>query len=309
MAQVSIFKGENRRDNIRRALEQLPAVATAKLSTAHLLLIKPNLVHHQNQLASTHIDAVRGVLDFIRARTKALVIVGDASYYGTIAAFRNFGYENLPNEYPGVRLLDLNGDATVPGFYERHTGERAEMQMAKTAKQADFKISLALLKTHRDTGVSLSVKNWAIGTWVVASHLGVRGRYWSRVPYLHDAGEDMMHANIAGLYGQNPPHLAVLDGTIGMEGEGPTHGSPLAMDLALAGDDAVAVDSVASELMGFDPRTIKHLALAADRGYGVLDKSRIELRGETNLSSLKKDFKKPDTWDKQGHTWKKAKII
>jgi uncharacterized protein (DUF362 family) len=56
-----------------------------------------------------------------------------------------------------------------------------------------------------------------------------------------------------------PIDLAVVDGVVGMVGNGPGRGSPIRAGLALAGTDALAVDLVGAELMGFDPRTIGYL--------------------------------------------------
>ncbi|MBU0645868.1 DUF362 domain-containing protein [Patescibacteria group bacterium] len=305
MSYVSVIKGNDRRENVRQALEALPASVWDKLKIARTVLIKPNLVHHQNQLASTHVDAVRAVMDAVRARSQARIVVGDSSYHGTKPAFRNFGYENLPNEYENVRLFDLNDDETVPGYFMKREGSKGEMGFSKTVAEADFTVCLTPMKTHRDVGVSLTTKNWTIGTWVPEARIGLQGRYWPRWMYLHAEGPEAHNSTIAELLHQHRPDLAVLDAFLAMEGDGPTKGEPIKLDLALAGDDCVSVDRMACELMSIDPYDIGYLVMANQRGYGIMDKSRIELSGETDLSSLKKEFKKPETWSKHVLAWKK----
>ena len=290
MPQVAIIHGENRRDIVRRAIEALPEETFAKLASARSVVVKPNLVHHLNQLASSHVDAVRGVIDVIRSKSSAPIIVADASYHGTKAAFRHFGYENLPKEYPDVRLFDLNDDETVPGTYLKRDGSLGEMGIAKTIANADFTVDLTVMKTHRDVGVSLTVKNWTIGTWVAKPRIGVTGRYWPRFPYLHEQGNDKHHETIAELLRQTKPDLGVIDATLAMEGNGPTRGTPIAMDLALAGTDLVAVDATACRLMGIDPASIRYLALASQRGYGVMDEALISPIGEADWKRYAKEF-------------------
>jgi uncharacterized protein (DUF362 family) len=292
MTTVSVVHGENRRENLIRALELLPPGIWDKLKSAQSVLIKPNLVHHRNPLASSHVDAVRAVIDFVRQHSDAPITVGDASYHGTKAAFRNFGYENLPAEYENVRLLDLNDDVTVPGYYIKRDGSRGEMNISQTAAEAGFKIDLAVMKTHRDAGVSLTVKNWTIGTWVAPARIGIRGKYWPRSEYLHDEGTEAHHSTIAELLHQQRPDLAVLDGHLAMEGQGPTEGQPVKMKVALAGADSCAVDSIACGLMGIDPHGIQYLAMAENRGYGIIGEQQIAVVGETDWKMFRQEFKR-----------------
>jgi len=293
MQQVAVIHEEDRRENVRKALEELPGEAFAKLGTANSVLIKPNLVHHLNQLASTHVDAVRAVIDFVRTKSQAPIVVADASYHGTKAAFRNFGYENLPNEYQNVRLFDLNDDQTVPGTYVKRDGSQGEMGIAKTVADAGFTIDLTQMKTHRDVGVSMTVKNWTIGVWVAKARFGLQGKYWPRFPYLHEQGPQAHNETIAELLRQTKPDVAVVDAFLGMEGDGPTHGKPVEMKLALAGTDPVAVDAIGCRLMGIDPSGILYLDLAAKRGYGVLSESDIQVLGESDWKGYIKPFVRP----------------
>lgn len=288
---VSLIHGESRRENMRRALDQLPESLFEKLKTAQSVLIKPNLVHHLNQLASTHVDAVRAVTDFVRAKTQAPILVADAGYHGTKAAFRNFGYEQLPDEYPHLELFDLNDDETVSGYFIKRDGTKGEMEFSKRAIEAGFKISLANMKTHRDTIVTLTTKNWTIGTWVVKPRIGSHGKLWARWPFLHEEGNEAHNASIAELLYQQKPDLAVIDGFLAMEGDGPTNGTPVEMHLALAGNDCIAVDAVACELMGIDSKTVPHLAISAQKSYGMGDIDRINMISDKNWREYRRVFR------------------
>lgn len=273
-----------------RALDQLSESVYEKLKTAQSILIKPNLVHHLNQLASTHVDAVRAVADFVRAKTQAPILVADAGYHGTKAAFRNFGYEQLPDEYPHLELFDLNDDETVSGYFMKRDGTKGEMGFSKRAIEAGFKISLANMKTHRDTIVTLATKNWTIGIWVAQPRIGSHGKMWARWPFLHEEGSEAHNASIAELLYQQKPDLAVIDGFLAMEGDGPTNGTPVEMQIALAGDDCIAVDAMACELMGIDPKTVPHLAISAQKSYGMLNVEHVMIIAEKDWRKYRRTF-------------------
>ncbi len=72
-----------------------------------------------------------------------------------------------------------------------------------------------------------------------------------------------MNRNLVALSRQVMPHISVIDGWCGMHREGPRHGTPLKLGVAIAGTDAVAVDAVATAVMGFDPFQIGYLKLRA----------------------------------------------
>jgi uncharacterized protein (DUF362 family) len=68
-----------------------------------------------------------------------------------------------------------------------------------------------------------------------------------------------INLSLARLCQALPIHLAVVDGVVGKEGNGPVKGAPVKSGMALAGTDALAVDLVGAELMGFDPWTNGYL--------------------------------------------------
>ncbi len=88
-----------------------------------------------------------------------------------------------------------------------------------------------------------------------------------------------MNRNLVALTARVGPHLSVLDGFDAMHGEGPRHGTPIRLGVAVAGIDPVAVDAVGAAVMGFDPMAIGYLRLAHEAGLGVADLGRIEVVG------------------------------
>ncbi len=97
-----------------------------------------------------------------------------------------------------------------------------------------------------------------------------------------------MHQNLVTLTENVKPHISVLDGFVAMHREGPKHGTPIKLGLAIAGTDPVAVDAVGAAAMGFDPMRIGYLKLAHDAGLGNAELSRIEIVGDSLASVSRK---------------------
>jgi Pyruvate/2-oxoacid:ferredoxin oxidoreductase delta subunit len=74
---------------------------------------------------------------------------------------------------------------------------------------------------------------------------------------------------VIDLYSVVKPHLAVMDGVVGMEGNGPSHGKPIPTNVILASYDSVSLDIVASRLIGLDPMTVPTTRAALERGFGT----------------------------------------
>lgn len=113
----------------------------------------------------------------------------------------------------------------------------------------------------------------------------------------HFTGKDLgylrsveaMNRNLVSLAGCVKPHLSVIDGFVGMHREGPRHGTPIKLGVAIVGTDAVAVDAVASAVMGFDPLGIGYLTYAEAAGLGTADLDAIEVLGDP-IASVRKKF-------------------
>jgi len=162
MPRVSFIRGNYRRANIRRSLELITADIEQHLLSKQPV-IKPNLVSPIIQLASSHIDHIRGILDFLTNIYQGTIIIAEASCYDTEEAYRNFGYHDLIGEYP-VKLRDLN-----EGPFENIivSGGNRKMLTLRTARllldNSKYIISASKIKTHDTVIVSLSIKNLAMG--------------------------------------------------------------------------------------------------------------------------------------------------
>ena len=124
------------------------------------------------------------------------------------------------------------------------------------------------MKTHHWAGVTLSLKN-LFGT------LPGRVYGWPK-NILHWEGIEQSILDIAGAV---RPDYAIVDGIVGMEGNGPISGTPVAAGVLVFGDDPVATDAVTATMMGFDPRQVGYLA-EAGRFLGQVELDEIDQRGE-----------------------------
>jgi uncharacterized protein (DUF362 family) len=317
---VSLIRGDDRYDNVSRALDQM--ADQISFEGRQRVLIKPNLVMLQ-QLSATHIDALRAVLDFVRARYDGpLTIAEGSAVFNTWSAFAHFGYEALAEQYD-VTLVDLNTDAVVPVQVYGYRFRPATLRLARTVVDSDLRISVGPPKTHDTVIVTHSIKNMVMGTLVnptvtertsvpKRSMLGVleavvprwvRHSRLAQWAMLHIArvspsdkfamhqGYPVINVNLAKLAPWVWPHVAVIDGFEAMEGEGPTDGTPVEWRVALAGTDALAVDTLATYLMGFDPAEVGYLHYCSHLGLGVGDLAQINVAGNVASADVRRTFR------------------
>ncbi|MGA8074212.1 MAG: DUF362 domain-containing protein, partial [Candidatus Acidiferrales bacterium] len=148
-----------------------------------------------------------------------------------------------------------------------------ELYFPKTVRGVDFLVSMPKLKTHHWAGVTLSLKNM-FGV-IPGSCYG-----WPK-NILHWAGIDRAILDINAAV---RPDFAIVDGIIGMEGNGPIQGLSKAAGVLIAGDDPVAVDSTSARIMGLAPEKINHIAHAATL-LGHMDTQKIRQLGESIAST------------------------
>ncbi len=277
MIEVKLQTGNDRRLAVRKVIEDLGDDFIHKCREVDEIFVHVNLIDNQYQLACTHVDAVRGLLDVIQTYSKTPVKIGDAAYRGTKVAFEHFGYERLLDEYHQVELVDLNDDDFVDGETVRLDGSKNPIRRSKVAAQAGLKISLAPLKVHKEVGLSASIYSWTTGTWIVPSRISATGRVWARWPWLEEEGVKAHHQSVVELYRQVPCDVAVVDGMMAMQGDGPVQGTAVEMGVVLAGFDPVAVDTVAATLIGFDPSEMGYLKMCHKEGLGSIEMSQINV--------------------------------
>jgi uncharacterized protein (DUF362 family) len=326
---VSLACGGSRYDNIVQALE--PVARRVGFEQSSQVLVKPNFVSTRHQLAATHVDAMHAVLDFVRQHYGGQIVVAEgAALTSTWQGFARFGYKELSKRYD-VSLMDLNADQAVAvQVYDRRLKPKV-VRLARTVVESDLRISVGPPKVHDVVIVTLSFKNMIMGSLinpaVATRDKGRQSAPASRVSTMMQSivsdswllqrligrlspavrsdkqmmhqGYAVMHLNLAMLAPWVQPHLAVIDGFQGMEAAGPVHGEPVDWRVALAGTDALAVDSVTARLMGFDPKQVGYLHYCQKLGLGTSDLGQIELVGGIPLDAVQCQFRAHPTYDQQ----------
>ena len=290
MTKVSIIKGENRRDNIRRSLE-LIADDVKKGIGERQVVIKPNFVSTSIQLASSHADQMRGILDFLKDFYKKSVIIAEAACGDTSYAFKNFAYNTLINEYD-VILTDINQESYTSIPIRKSNGVIFNVRVSSLLLDKDnYFISAAKLKSHDTVIVTLSIKNMAMGSVLYPDKVKVHQEL------------RQTNLNIADLAERVWPDLSVIDGFVGMEGNGPISGDPIQVGVAIAANDPLAADRVACDVMGVDCLKVGYLYYCAERGLGEADINKINVVG-TSIKECITPFSLHSLVEEQ-YRWKK----
>jgi uncharacterized protein (DUF362 family) len=169
-------------------------------------------------------------------------------------------------------FVDLNVDDVQRVVLKTHASRLKELYLPKTALGVDFLVSMPKLKTHHWAGVTLSLKNM-FGI-VPGSCYG-----WPK-NVLHWAGIDRA---ILDINAAARPDFAIVDGIVGMEGNGPIQGTPKDSGILIFGNDPVAVDATCCRVMGLVPERVKYLS-GAGTLLGHLKVDKIQQLGESIAS-------------------------
>jgi len=235
------------------------------------ILLKPNLVepHKSTAHINTHPLIVRGAIEaFFHLGARSVVVAeGPGHRHDTLLVLEDSGLADVLYE-DRIPFQDLN---TMTGIPMKNLGQYTDLEtlmFPRLMKEVDWIVSLAKMKTHHWVGATLSMKNL----------FGVMpGMYygWPK-NVLHHEG---ISESILDINATLKPHLAIIDGIIGMEGDGPIMGDPVQSGVVVMGKNFPAVDATCCRIMGIDPYRIPYLK-KADQWLGPIHSTFIEQRGE-----------------------------
>jgi len=292
-ATVALTHGNDRRKNAYDALMAIDKDLRPALRTRKYVVIKPNFVNTVNQLAASHVDAMRGILDYLSERFKGPVVIAESSAGNTQQGYENFKFTALPAEYKKqqVRLIDLNAEAK----FERIALLDKDLHIvpvclaARLLDPEAFVISSAMLKTHNTTIATLSIKNMVLGAPL--HYAPNETPRWNEKRKFH-VGLRQTHYNMLLTAQRLAPSwgASVIDGYEGMEGNGPNSGTPVPSRLAIASADFVAADRIAAQCMGIDPEWLGYVKYCGELHLGQFDESKIEVIG-VKVADVKKAYR------------------
>jgi len=272
-SKVAVVKGERGYEPVFKALDLIDYESA--VSGWKQVLIKVNFITVETWDTGATTDPV--VVEAIIKKLKnlpvqILVVESDATMTSADKAFEATGMKEMCQRND-VECLNL-----------RHVKDRVKIDVPDCETLGSITvprivtesaiISAAKLKTHMATKVTLGMKNM----------FGLlpdkfKGKY-------HAKGISKVIVDVNTVL---RPALTVIDGFVGMEGRGPSGGTPVKMDLIIAGKDVVATDSTAARVMGFEPIEIAHIRKAHEKGLGNIDE--IEILG-SKLDDVRRVFKR-----------------
>jgi uncharacterized protein (DUF362 family) len=268
---VAVVRGERGHEPVFKALDLIDYKRA--LAGYDKVLIKVNFITTKTWDTGATTDPI--VVEAIIRKladlpVKVYVVESDATITNADKAFETTGMKDMCRRN-GVEWLNLRH------VKDKVTLEVPDGEVLKTVTVPRLVteaavISAAKLKTHVDTTVTLGMKNM----------FGLlpdkfKGRY-------HLKGISKVIVDINTVL---RPAITIIDGFVGMEGKGPIDGTPVQMNLIIAGTDPVATDATAARIMGFNPYEITHIRKAYEKGLG---KSDAQVLGE-KLETVKKQFK------------------
>ncbi len=215
-------------------------------------MVKPNFVTTSNQLAATHVDTTRATLEYLSGKGVSQFIVAVGPAVGTPdSGFDNYGYRALTDAFD-IEFLDLNTDdrIPVPAFDDKLNPQT--LYMSKRLSES-YVVSVCPMKTHNNVVVTLGLKNILVGT--------LSGR--TEKIKIHK-GSKAINLTLAKMAQHVTPDLTVIDGTVGMQGNGPIDGYEMPSNVVIASHHGIAADVVGLQVMGYELEQVGYLRYAME---------------------------------------------
>ncbi|MGZ4850892.1 MAG: DUF362 domain-containing protein [Candidatus Bathyarchaeia archaeon] len=270
---VAIVKGERGHEPVFKALELIDYKSC--LAGYSRVLIKVNFITTKtwDTGATTDPIVVEAIIKKLaHLPVETIVVESDATMTNANKAFEATGMKEMC-ENNGVEFLNLRYVKDKVKIDIPNGETLSSITVPQIVKDSAI-ISAAKLKTHMSTKVTLGMKN-------------MFGLLPDKLKFkYHTNGISKVIVDINTVI---RPAITVIDGFVGMEGKGPSDGTPIKMNLIIAGKDVVATDATAARIMGFDPAEISHIRTAAQKGLGNID--NIEIIG-SQLEDVRQSFKK-----------------
>jgi uncharacterized protein (DUF362 family) len=265
-------------DVIARGIKEL-GVTPQQLKGKRILL-KPNLVETASGAPhiNTHPLVLRGAVEaFLNLGASTVMVAeGPGHRRDTLAVYEDSGLADVLSE-DRIPFHDLN---YLTGFELPNAGRQSRLKTLTFPglfQEVDWIVSMAKMKTHHWAGATLSMKN------LFGVMPGIYYGWPKNVLHLEGIENSILDINAT-----LKPHFAIVDGIVGMEGDGPIMGDPKKAGVLVMGRNLAAVDATCCRIMGIDPYQVSYLE-RADNWLGPIAEGSIEQRGET-IASVRTNF-------------------
>jgi len=270
--------GTDIRQPILRGFKEL-GITSAEINGKRVLL-KPNLVEPHLGIShiNTHPLVIRAAVEaFLHlGAAKVLVAEGAGHQRDSLLVLEESGLADVLYE-DRIPFIDLNTGPVIMVKNSCGLSKLERLILPQEMVRADYVVSVAKMKTHHWVGVTLSMKNlFGVMPGIIYG--------WPK-NVLHWAG---IHESILDITTVVKPHLAIVDGIVGMQGDGPIMGTPVQANVIVMGKNLPAVDATSARIMGINPIKIPYLRRASGL-LGAIRESSVIQRGES-IASMRKDF-------------------
>ena len=249
--------------------------------------LKPNLLMPSSpeRAVTTHPELFRAVAEIVHDYTRSIIIIESPNFFPLKSTIKKTGLAPIVNDLE-IEVADI----TVTKALQFPLAHRYKsIDISKAFFDVDYIINMPKLKTHGFTHYTGAVKN-LFGTMPGLS----KAQMHMKAPSQMEFSEFLLDLYGGLLNGFEKPKkfIHIMDAVVGMEGEGPgPSGKPKKIGAVIVGDDAVALDYVAVNLVGLDLKKVFTITEGFKRGYGVKSPDDIQIKGETLKDMRITDFK------------------
>lgn len=289
MSKVSLITSNKSYDGTLKALEPFKSKLESKISELDRIVIKINFVTSEKELATTPYESVHAFTDFVKPFFKGKIIIAEEATVGdTNGGFMRFGFSELAQNDSQIEVFDSSKSKSKKVKVSWSGGE-ISFSLAEIYADSSFVVSAARAKTHDTVVVTLSIKNLIVGA--------IQQKLLVRRGSIHKGME--IHSIMTQLAKYVYPDFSIVDGVVGMQGNGPIDGEAIESEWVSCGFNALAVDSLSAYLMGFEIDDIGYFNMLKNEGYGNLySKDNIEVVGELP-DDLVKLYKPHSSFERQ----------
>ena len=277
--QFSIFRCKNIKEVHSKIFNELDKRADVlPRSNSANIFLKLNLNSNMNSLTgnTTDLRIIASVVEFLKDRGYKNITLGDGTssgfYRNKINMFSRLKVDELAKKY-GVATLDLNYAPSKEIDFENGDTVR----VARICFETDFFINLPKVKMHFEAMMSVCLKN------MVGCLVGL----WDK-----QKTHSSLFKNILNLNKYIKPDLHIVDGLIGMEGNGPSSGTPIKLDFIAMGSNPYLLDMVCAKIACVDYKDVPCLALAEETG--IITPEYNEFIDTIDLKPFQKEMKRPN---------------
>ncbi|MFX0102900.1 MAG: DUF362 domain-containing protein [Candidatus Hodarchaeota archaeon] len=275
-------------DDVEKAVFSALELINAKeiMKEGMVVLLKPNLLHGKppERAVTTHPSVLRAVIRWVKQFNPKRIVASDSSGGhspgATAKAMEGSGLMKVCEE-EGIEMVPL--EKTEREIYKVENPLVLEEFASSTLlKEADLIINLPKIKTHGQTVLTCCVKNM-FGTILLRHKTKTHAQY----PTF-----ELFSAALVDIYSVSKPQLTVIDGYLCQEGQGPSSGDVVKLDLIITGYDGIGLDRVVCEIIKLDPDKVKTLEKAMEKGIGSANIEDFEIVGE-KIEDVQREFKLP----------------